>query len=92
MSQQLLRGRVALALLAVALYGRAAAQGEIMHFESFNNGLNGLVMFRQPSYSGATSNYLAYTGACSSGANCAQISLEQNRTPSGSRSLKVVWQ
>ncbi len=92
MSQQLLKGRVALALLVAALCGRTAAQGEIMHFERFNNGLNGLVMFRQPSYSGSTSNYLAYTGACSSGANCAQISLERNRTPSGSRSLKIVWQ
>ncbi|GIV10030.1 MAG: hypothetical protein KatS3mg019_2121 [Fimbriimonadales bacterium] len=68
------------------------AQCDIMNFEAYSSGLNGLVMFRQPSFSGTTSGYLAYTGACSSGANCALISAEHNRTPSGSQSLKLVWQ
>jgi len=77
--------------LAATLTTAATAQCEIQHFEGYSNGLNGVVMFRQPSFSGTTSGFLAYTGACSSGPNCAQISLERNRTPSGSRALKVVW-
>jgi hypothetical protein len=77
--------------LAATLTAAATAQCEILHFEGYSNGLNGVVMFRQPSFSGTTSGFLAYTGACSSGPNCAQISLERNRTPLGSRALKVVW-
>ena len=76
--------------LTTALLASATAQCDIQHFEGYSNGLNGVVMFRQPSFSGTTSGFLAYTGACSSGPNCAQISLERNRTPSGSRALKVV--
>ncbi|MCS6918293.1 MAG: hypothetical protein NZM28_00810, partial [Fimbriimonadales bacterium] len=68
------------AILAVGLCASTTAQGEIMNFEAYSNGLNGVVMFRQPSFSGTTSGFLGYTGACSGGHNCAQISLERNRT------------
>ena len=74
--------------LAATLTALATAQCEIQHLE-------GLLQLSQrrsdASFSGTTSGFLAYTGACASGLNCAQISLERNRTPSGSRALKIVW-
>jgi hypothetical protein len=71
----------------------AFAQCLITGFEDFAVGLNGSVLFRQPSFSGSTSGFLASTGVCNipNGVyNCALISDEQ--AFSGTQSLRVAWQ
>ncbi len=77
------------ALLSIS---SALAQCLITDFEGFALGLNGAVLFRQPSFSGSTSNFVVTT-ACNipnSVFNCALISDEQ--VFGGTRSLKVAWQ
>ncbi len=71
------------ALLPIALPRPAAAQ-VITGFEGFTNGVNGSVVFRQPTFSGSTSGFLATTP------NLAAISNEQANT--GTQSLKVSFQ
>jgi hypothetical protein len=83
--------RYSLILTGLLLTGGAMAQCLLTDFEGYALGSNGVVMFRQPSFSGSTSSFLAYTGSCSGGPNCSIISDEQNHTANGSRSLKVVW-
>ncbi len=84
--------RRALLLIGALLAGSATAQCLLTDFEGYTVGSNGIVMFRQPSFSGSTAGFLAYTGSCSLGPNCSIISDEQNHTANGSQSLKVVWQ
>jgi hypothetical protein len=70
----------------------AFAQCLITDFEGFPLGANGVVLFRQPSFSGSTSSFVV-GGACNipNGVyNCALISDEQ--AFSGTQSLKVAWQ
>ncbi len=84
--------RYGLVLTGLLLTGGAMAQCLLTDFEGYTLGSNGIVMFRQPSFSGSTSSFLAYTGPCATGPNCSIISDEQNHTANGSLSLKVVWQ
>ncbi len=84
--------RRTLLLIGALLAGSATAQCLLTDFEGYTVGSNGIVMFRQPSFSGSTAGFLAYTGSCSLGPNCSIISDEQNHTANGSQSLKVVWQ
>jgi hypothetical protein len=82
-----------LALTAIMGMSGAFAQCLITDFEDFPLGANGVVLFRQPSFSGSTSGFLASTGVCNipNGVyNCALISDEQ--AFSGTQSLKVAWQ
>ncbi|BCW95835.1 MAG: hypothetical protein WHS44_07225 [Fimbriimonadales bacterium] len=81
------------AITALACLSGAFAQCLITDFEGFALGANGSVLFRQPSFSGSTSAFLAFTTACdyANGVyNCAQISDEQ--AFSGTQSLRVAWQ
>jgi hypothetical protein len=78
-----------LALTAIMGMSGAFAQCLITDFESFPLGANGVVLFRQPSFSGSTSGFLASTGVCNipNGVyNCAEISDEQ--AFSGTQSLR----
>jgi hypothetical protein len=84
--------RYTLLLTGLLVVGSATAQCLLTNFEGYTLGANGIVMFRQPNFSGSSSGFLAYTGSCSGGPNCSIISDEQNHTPDGSQSLKVVWQ
>jgi hypothetical protein len=82
-----------LALTAIMGMSGAFAQCLITGFEGYTLGANGVVLFRQPSFSGSTSGFLASTGVCNipNGVyNCALISDEQ--AFSGTQSLKVAWQ
>lgn len=87
-----------LTVFAAVLYGAALvsplnAQCVLTDFEGFTLNANGLVMFRQPSFSGSTSGFMAFTTACDlpNGVfNCSVISDEQAN--SGTQSLKVAWQ
>jgi hypothetical protein len=82
-----------LALTAIMGMSGAFAQCLITDFEGYTLGANGVVLFRQPSFSGSTSGFLASTGVCDipNGVyNCALISNEQ--AFSGTQSLKVAWQ
>jgi hypothetical protein len=81
-----------LALTAIMGMSGAFAQCLITDFEGFPLGANGVVLFRQPSFSGSTSSFVV-GGACNipNGVfNCALISDEQ--AFSGTQSLKVAWQ
>jgi hypothetical protein len=81
-----------LALTALMGMSGALAQCLITGFEDFAVGLNGSVLFRQPSFSGSTNTFVI-TGACNfpnAVYNCALISDE--RAFSGTQSLKVAWQ
>ncbi|CUU37999.1 MAG: hypothetical protein K6U12_06160 [Armatimonadetes bacterium] len=85
--------RSLIALSAVWLTVSAMAQCLITDFEGYTLGLNGAVLFRQPSFSGSTSGFLAFTGLCDipNGVyNCSVISDEQAH--GGTQSLKVAWQ
>jgi hypothetical protein len=83
-----------LALTALMGISSALAQCLITGFEGYTQSVaNGSVLFRQPSFSGSTSGFLASTGVCNipNGVyNCALISDEQ--AFSGTQSLKVAWQ
>jgi len=81
-----------LALTAIMGMSGAFAQCLITDFEGYALGANGVVLFRQPSFSGSTSSFVV-GGACNipNGVfNCALISDEQ--AFSGTQSLKVAWQ
>ena len=81
-----------LALTALVGMSGVFAQCLITDFEGYTLGANGVVLFRQPSFSGSTSSFVV-GGACNipNGVfNCALISDEQ--AFSGTQSLKVAWQ
>jgi len=85
--------RYVIALSALLSVSSALAQCLISDFEGFNLGLNGAVLFRQPSFSGSTGSFMAFTGVCNipNGVyNCSVISDEQ--AFNGTQSLKVAWQ
>ncbi len=82
-------------IVAVVTIVSALAQSPciIADFEGYPVGTNGAVMFRQPSFSGSTSGFMAFTGFCNLDAgiyNCSIISDEVAHT--GTQSLKVAWQ
>ncbi len=81
------------ALLTVASVMAQPGACVIADFEGYPVGLNASVLFRQPSFSGSTSGFLAFTGLCNLDTgvyNCALISDEFAHT--GTQSLKVAWQ
>jgi hypothetical protein len=81
-----------LALTALVGMSGAFAQCLITDFEGFPLGANGVVLFRQPSFSGSTANFVVGSPCdLPNGVyNCALISDEQ--AFSGTQSLKVAWQ
>jgi hypothetical protein len=81
-----------LALTAIMGMSGAFAQCLITGFENFQVGLNGVVLFRQPSFSGSTSSFVIGDPCNFAGGvyNCSQISDEQ--AFSGTQSLRVAWQ
>jgi hypothetical protein len=81
-----------LALTALVGMSGAFAQCLITDFEGFPLGANGVVLFRQPSFSGSTDRFVVTT-ACDfpNGVyNCSQIS--NDYAYSGTQSLRVAWQ
>ncbi|MCS7208010.1 MAG: hypothetical protein NZ874_00370 [Fimbriimonadales bacterium] len=85
--------RYLVSLTALLCASSALAQCVISDFEERDVGTNAIVVFRQPSFSGSTSSFLASTAACNIPRgvyNCSVISDEQ--AVSGTRSLKVAWQ
>jgi hypothetical protein len=81
-----------LALTALVGMSGAFAQCLITDFEGYTLGANGVVLFRQPSFSGSTANFVVGSPCdLPNGVyNCALISDEQ--AFSGTQSLKVAWQ
>jgi hypothetical protein len=81
-----------LALTAIMGMSGAFAQCLITDFEGFPLGANGVVLFRQPSFSGSTASFVVGSPCdLPNGVyNCALISDEQ--AFSGTQSLKVAWQ
>jgi hypothetical protein len=81
-----------LALTALVGMSGAFAQCLITDFEGYTLGANGVVLFRQPSFSGSTSGFVVGSPCNFAGGvyNCALISDEQ--AFSGTQSLKVAWQ
>lgn len=84
---------IAAMLFGAAFVSPLNAQCLITDFEGFALNSNAIVMFRQPSFSGSTSGFLAAITACNipNGVfNCSLISDEQAN--SATQSLKVAWQ
>ena len=81
-----------LALMALVGMSGAFAQCLITDFEGYALGANGVVLFRQPSFSGSTSSFVVGDPCNFAGGvyNCSQISDEQ--AFSGTQSLRVAWQ
>jgi len=81
-----------LALTALVGMSGAFAQCLITDFEGYALGANGVVLFRQPSFSGSTASFVVGSPCdLPNGVyNCALISDEQ--AFSGTQSLKVAWQ
>jgi len=81
-----------LALTALVGMSGAFAQCLITDFEGYALGANGVVLFRQPSFSGSTASFVVGSPCdLPNGVyNCALISDEQ--AFSGTLSLKVAWQ
>jgi hypothetical protein len=81
-----------LALTALMGMSGAFAQCLITDFEGYTLGANGVVLFRQPSFSGSTSGFVVGDPCDFAGGvyNCSQISDEQ--AFSGTQSLRVAWQ
>jgi hypothetical protein len=81
-----------LALTALVGMSGAFAQCLITDFEGYALDANGVVLFRQPSFSGSTSSFVVGDPCDFAGGvyNCSQISDEQ--AFSGTQSLRVAWQ
>jgi hypothetical protein len=81
-----------LALTALVGMSGAFAQCLITGFEDFAVGLNGSVLFRQPSFSGSTSGFVIGAPCDFAGGvyNCSEIS--NDYAFSGTQSLRVAWQ
>jgi hypothetical protein len=81
-----------LALTALVGMSGAFAQCLITDFEGYTLGANGVVLFRQPSFSGSTSGFVIGAPCDFAGGvyNCSQIS--NDYAFSGTQSLRVAWQ
>jgi hypothetical protein len=81
-----------LALTALVGMSGAFAQCLITDFEGYTLGANGVVLFRQPSFSGSTSGFVVGDPCDFAGGvyNCSQIS--NDYAFSGTQSLRVAWQ
>jgi hypothetical protein len=81
-----------LALTAIMGMSGAFAQCLITDFEGFPLGANGVVLFRQPSFSGSTSGFVIGAPCNFAGGvyNCSEIS--NDYAFSGTQSLRVAWQ
>jgi hypothetical protein len=81
-----------LALTALVGMSGAFAQCLITDFEGYTLGANGVVLFRQPSFSGSTSGFVVGDPCDFAGGvyNCSQIS--NDYALSGTQSLRVAWQ
>jgi len=81
-----------LALTALVGMSGAFAQCLITDFEGYTLGANGVVLFRQPSFSGSTSGFVIGAPCNFAGGvyNCSEIS--NDYAFSGTQSLRVAWQ
>jgi hypothetical protein len=81
-----------LALTALVGMSRAFAQCLITDFEGYTLGANGVVLFRQPSFSGSTNGFVVGAPCDFAGGvyNCSEIS--NDYAFSGTQSLRVAWQ
>jgi hypothetical protein len=81
-----------LALTALVGMSGAFAQCLITDFEGYTLGANGVVLFRQPSFSGSTSGFVIGAPCDFAGGvyNCSEIS--NDYAFSGTQSLRVAWQ
>jgi hypothetical protein len=81
-----------LALTALVGMSGAFAQCLITDFEGYTLGANGVVLFRQPSFSGSTSGFVVGDPCNFAGGvyNCSEIS--NDYAFSGTQSLRVAWQ
>jgi hypothetical protein len=81
-----------LALTALMGMSGAFAQCLITDFEGYTLGANGVVLFRQPSFSGSTNGFVVGAPCDFAGGvyNCSEIS--NDYAFSGTQSLRVAWQ
>ena len=81
-----------LALKAIMGMSGAFAQCLITDFEGYALGANGVVLFRQPSFSGSTNGFVVGAPCDFAGGvyNCSEIS--NDYAFSGTQSLRVAWQ
>jgi len=81
-----------LALTALMGISSALAQCLITDFEGYTLGANGVVLFRQPSFSGSTNGFVVGAPCDFAGGvyNCSEIS--NDYAFSGTQSLRVAWQ
>jgi hypothetical protein len=81
-----------LALTALVGMSGAFAQCLITDFEGYTLGANGVVLFRQPSFSGSTNGFVVGAPCDFAGGvyNCSEIS--NDYAFSGTQSLRVAWQ
>jgi len=81
-----------LALTALMGISGALAQCLITDFEGYTLGANGVVLFRQPSFSGSTNGFVVGAPCDFAGGvyNCSEIS--NDYAFSGTQSLRVAWQ
>ena len=81
-----------LALTALVGMSGALAQCLITDFEGYTLGANGVVLFRQPSFSGSTNGFVVGAPCDFAGGvyNCSEIS--NDYAFSGTQSLRVAWQ
>jgi hypothetical protein len=81
-----------LALTALVGMSGAFAQCLITGFEGYTLGANGVVLFRQPSFSGSTNGFVVGAPCDFAGGvyNCSEIS--NDYAFSGTQSLRVAWQ
>ncbi|MDT7961468.1 MAG: hypothetical protein RQ971_06350, partial [Armatimonadota bacterium] len=81
-----------LALTAIMGMSGAFAQCLITDFEGYALGANGVVLFRQPSFSGSTNSFVVGDPCDFAGGvyNCSEIS--NDYAFSGTQSLRVAWQ
>jgi len=81
-----------LALTALMGMSGALAQCLITDFEGYTLGANGVVLFRQPSFSGSTNGFVVGAPCDFAGGvyNCSEIS--NDYAFSGTQSLRVAWQ
>ena len=81
-----------LALKAIMGMSGAFAQCLITDFEGYTLGANGVVLFRQPSFSGSTNGFVVGAPCDFAGGvyNCSEIS--NDYAFSGTQSLRVAWQ
>jgi hypothetical protein len=81
-----------LALTALVGMSGAFAQCLITDFEGYTLGANGVVLFRQPSFSGSTSGFVVGDPATLRAVSTTAPQISNDYALSGTQSLRVAWQ